>query len=305
MRGSILLLLLIGVEGAPSKDVQDLCRDEARSTTTVREDVIVAIRGGGFRRRPGQAMIHPCCPSDDDARRVFMSVLTFINKLKTYGFGDTRVLGTTYGCPAGDAQYTKELQEWYEPYLKSSEDWTMLSHGSKAHDKHRQKSGAQGLWTQSKFVVSELQARLRPVEAAAPPKLLVELRADQCINQTVAALRFGLLPLVSANAADSLVDLLTGADEMVAVRNWTLFRECLDEGPAGDVVPGPYARCYTHWDDLPDAPSVIPAMRELFKLGPERTACAENIVRRQVRGSCVADDAFPNHAWLHRAPAKD
>jgi hypothetical protein len=46
-------------------------------------------------------------------------------------------------------------------------------------------------------------------------------------------------------------------------------------------------------------------MRELFKLGPERTACAENIVRRQVRGSCVADDAFPNHAWLHRAPAKD
>ena len=48
-----------------------------------------------------------------------------------------------------------------------------------------------------------------------------------------------------------------------------------------------------------------PAMRELFKLGPERTACAENIVRRQVRGSCVADDAFPNHAWLHRAPAKD
>ena len=58
------------------------------------------------------------------------------------------------------------------------------------------------------------------VVAAAPPKLLVELRADQCINQTVAALRFGLLPLVSANAADSLVDLLTGADEMVAVRNW-------------------------------------------------------------------------------------
>ena len=223
MRGSILLLLLIGVEGAPSKGVQDLCRDEARSTTTVREDVIVAIRGGGFRRRPGQAMIHPCCPSDEDARRVFMSVLTFINKLKTYGFGDTRVLGTTYGCPAGDAQYTKELQEWYEPYLKQSSDWTMLSHGSKAHDKHRQKSGAQGLWTQSKFVVSELQARLRPVEAAAPPRLLVELRAD----------------------------------EMIAVRNWTLFRECLDEGPAGDVVPGEYARCYTHWDDLPDAPSVI------------------------------------------------
>ena len=61
-------------------------------------------------------MIHPCCPSDEDARRVFMSVLTFINKLKTYGFGDTRVLGTTYGCPAGDAQYTKELQEWYEPH---------------------------------------------------------------------------------------------------------------------------------------------------------------------------------------------
>jgi len=83
-----------------------------------------------------------------------------------------------------------------------------------------------------------------------------------------------------------------------------LFRECLDEGPAGDVVPGPYARCYTHWDDLPDAPSVVPAMRELFHLGPERTACAENIVRRQVRGSCVADDAFPNHAWLHRAPGK-
>ena len=139
---SILLLLLgsssIGVESAPSKDVRDLCRDEAKSTTTVREDVIVAIRGGGFRRRPGQAMIHPCCPSDEDARRVFMSVLTFINKLKTYGFGDTRVLGTTYGCPAGDAQYTKELQEWYEPYLKQPSDWTMLSHGSKAHDKHRQ-----------------------------------------------------------------------------------------------------------------------------------------------------------------------
>ncbi len=271
---SILLLLLgsrIGVESAPSKDVQDLCRDEAKSTTTAREDVIIAIRGGGFRRRPGQAMIHPCCPADADARRVFMSVLTFINKLKTYGFGDTRVLGTTYGCPVGDAQYTKELQEWYEPYLKSSEDWTMLSHGSKAHDKHRQKSGAQGLWTQSKFVVSELQARLRPVEAAAPPRLLVELRAD----------------------------------EMIAVRNWTLFRECLADGPAGDVVPGAYARCYAHWDDLPDAPSVIPAMRELFKLGPERAACAENIVRRQVRGSCVADDAFPNHAWLHRAPGKD
>ena len=31
---------------------------------------------------------------------------------------------------------------------------------------------------------------------------------------------------------------------MIAVRNWTLFRECLDEGPAGDVVPGEYARCY-------------------------------------------------------------
>ena len=46
--------------------------------------------------------------------------------------------------------------------LKSSDDWTMLSHGSKAHDKHRAKSGPQGLWTQSKFVVSELQARLRP-----------------------------------------------------------------------------------------------------------------------------------------------
>ena len=269
-----LLILLLGsslVESAPSQDVQDLCRDEAKSTTTARENVIVAIRGGGFRRRPGQAMIHPCCPSDEDARRVFMSVLTFINKLKTYGFGDTRVLGTTYGCPAGDAQYTKELQEWYEPYLKQPSDWTMLSHGSKAHDKHRAKSGPQGLWTQSKYVVSELQARLRPVEAATPPSLLVELRAD----------------------------------EMIAVRNWTLFRECLDEGPAGDVVPGPYARCYTHWDDLPDAPSVVPAMRELFKLGPERTACAENIVRRQVRGSCVADDAFPNHAWLHRAPAKD
>ena len=77
----------------------------------------------------------------------------------------------------------------------------MLSHGSKAHDKHRSKSGPQGLWTQSKFVVSELQARLRPVEAAAPPRLLVELRAD----------------------------------EMIAVRNWTLFRECLADGPAGDV----------------------------------------------------------------------
>ena len=63
MRGSILLLLLGRSTGAPSKDVQDLCRDEARSTTTVRENVIVAIRGGGFRRRPGQAMIHPCCPS--------------------------------------------------------------------------------------------------------------------------------------------------------------------------------------------------------------------------------------------------
>ena len=35
---------------------------------------------------------------------------------------------------------------------------------------------------------------------------------------------------------------------------------------------GNMRRCYTHWDDLPDAPSVVPAMRELFKLGPERTA---------------------------------
>ena len=79
MRRAALLLLLGRSTGAPSKDVQDLCRDEAKSTTTVREDVIVAIRGGGFRRRPGQAMIHPCCPSDEDARRVFMSVLTCIN----------------------------------------------------------------------------------------------------------------------------------------------------------------------------------------------------------------------------------
>ena len=42
-----LLILLLGsslVESAPSQDVQDLCRDEAKSTTTVRENVIVAIR---------------------------------------------------------------------------------------------------------------------------------------------------------------------------------------------------------------------------------------------------------------------
>ena len=91
---------------------------------------------------------------------------------------------------------------------------------------------------------------------------------------------------------------------MIAVRNWTLFRECLADGPAGDVVPGEYARCAHPLHDLPDAPSVVPAMRELFKLGPERTACADNIVRRQVRGSSSPTDAFPNHAWLHRAPGK-
>ena len=56
-RGLSLLILLLGsslVESAPSQDVQDLCRDEAKSTTTVRENVIVAIRGGGFRGGPAR-----------------------------------------------------------------------------------------------------------------------------------------------------------------------------------------------------------------------------------------------------------
>ena len=134
----LLLLGSSGVDGAPSQAVADLCRHEnATRRTTARADVVFAIRGGGFRRRPGQAMIQPCCPSDQDARRVFMSMLTFINKLKTHGFGETRVLATTYGCPSGGPQYTQELREWYEPYLRDASNWNMLPHLSKEHVQHK------------------------------------------------------------------------------------------------------------------------------------------------------------------------
>ena len=51
-------------------------------------------------------MIHPCCPSDEDARRVFMSVLTFINKLKTARLRRHARARDDVRCPAGDAQYT-------------------------------------------------------------------------------------------------------------------------------------------------------------------------------------------------------
>ena len=81
-------------------------------------------------------MIHPCCPSDEDARRVFMSVLTFINKLKTHGSA-TRAVFDDDGCPAGDAQYTKEPQEGTSP---TSIIW--IDEGEPrfaGYDKHRQR----------------------------------------------------------------------------------------------------------------------------------------------------------------------
>ena len=71
-----------------------------------------------------------------------MSVLAFINKLKTYGFGDTRVLRTTYGCPGRDGSTQKSCGVM-RAYLKQppTDD---VSHDKNA-DKHRAKSGANGL----------------------------------------------------------------------------------------------------------------------------------------------------------------
>ena len=68
-----------------------------------------------------------------------------------------------------------------------------------------------------RFVVSELQARLRPVEAAASPARPVRPRAE---------LRDDHRAQLDA-----------------------LFRECLDDGPEGDVVPGPYAQVLDPVDD--------------------------------------------------------
>ena len=176
------------------------------------------------------------------------------------------MLATTYGCPSGGPQYTQELREWYEPYLRDASNWNMLPHLSKEHVQHKAASG-DGLWTQSRFVLNELQARLVPVVTDKPPKLLVMHRAD----------------------------------EMMMVRNWTLFRECLEEGPLGDIVPGPFARCYASWDNS-EASTLVTDMRTFFGLGAARRACVENVVTKQIRGPCVADDNFPNHAWMHRAP---
>ena len=68
-----------------------------------------------------------------------------------------------------------------------------------------------------------------------------------------------------------------------------------DEVPRATSCPGP-TRCYAHWDDLPDAPSVVPAMRALS--GAERTA-APKYRSKAGPGSCVTADGT-NHARAAR-----
>ena len=191
-----------------------------------------------------------------------MSVLTFINKLKTYGFGDTRVLGTTYGCPAA-TRSTQRAPRMVQPYLKSSDDWTMLSHGSKACDKHRAKSGTNGLWTQSKFVVSELQAG-----------------SGRRGGRSVTARRLR-------------------ADEMIAAQLDVVSRGAFAEGPAGDVVPG---ICKVlHAPGLPARRAVRrPGHAGALSWGRSVRRAPRISFEGVCPGPRRVDDAFPEPPpWLH------
>ena len=277
-------------------------RDRLRAARATMGGVLFVIRGEAFRNGHGQKTVHTCCNSSVPAQRqVFDSHRKFLEILEARGYGRARVVSATYACSRGATDLPATLlRPWYAPWLSGDDrDWVVRPHAAKGYTARDRENMA---------------------KLGMPADHLADLRTDGGVTQQHVVI--GLLARVAetleeARATPPALVVMIRWDTTIEVRNWTLFDDCVRDGPTADygthdvldVIPGEYAPCFASWDDVHEtmaAGALVSEMRMQFGLGGEQRcanqhcACIRNIATFKKNGECLEDDSFPQHASYAR-----